>query len=63
MPTPNRNENADFLTIPMAMQKLNLCRSNVIKLAKEAGALLRYGKVQRINWKKLNDYFQAKCKG
>lgn len=61
MPAPNRNENAEFITVKTAMQKLNLCRANTVKLAKEANALLRYGNVQRINWNKLNGYFQSKC--
>lgn len=58
MPKPNRNEKAEFLTVPMAMQELNLCRPSTIKLAQEAGALLRYGNVQRIDWEKLSAYFR-----
>ena len=62
MPAPNRNENAEFLSVPMAMRKLNLCRSNTVKLAAEAGALLRYGKAQRIDWNKLSEYFKRECR-
>lgn len=62
MPTPNRNENAEFITIAMAMQNLNLCRASTVKLASEADALLRYGNVQRVDWKKLSDYFRKEYK-
>ena len=46
----------------MAMQELNLCRSSTVKLALEAGALLRYGNVQRVDWKKLSEYFRKEYK-
>lgn len=57
MPAPNRNEKAGFITVPMAMQELNLCRSSTVKLALEARALIRYGNCQRINIEKLKAYF------
>lgn len=56
--TPNRNKGATFLTVPMAMEELNLCRSSTVRLALEAGALLRFGNVQRIDWEKLREYFR-----
>lgn len=62
MSAPNRNEKAEFLTVPMAMQELNLCRPSTVKLALEAGALIRYGNVQRIDWKKLSEYFRKEYK-
>ncbi len=60
MPTPSRNKNAEFITVKMAMQNLNLCRASTVKLAKEANALLRYGNSQRVNWGKLSEYFKEK---
>lgn len=62
MPAPNRNEEAEFLTVSMTMQKLNLCRASVVKLAKEAGALFRFGNSQRIDYKRLNEYFRKEYK-
>jgi len=53
MPAPNRNEDAEFLTVSMAMKELNMCRTNTLKLATEAGALFRYGNAQRIDWNRL----------
>ncbi len=58
MPAPNRNEKAEFWTVSMAMKELNMCRANTVRLASEAGALLRYGNSQRVNWSKLNNYFK-----
>lgn len=58
MPAPNRNEDAKFLTVSMAMKELNMCRTNTLKLAKEAGALFRYGNAQRIDWNRLSSYFK-----
>lgn len=57
MPAPNRNNHADFVTVKIAMQEMNLCRSSVVNLAREAGALIRYGNCQRININKLKSYF------
>lgn len=45
----------------MAMKELNMCRASTVKLAAEAGALLRYGNSQRINWNRLNSYFKKNC--
>lgn len=58
MQKPNRNGKAEFVTVPMAMEQLNLCRASTVKLAHEAGALLRYGGTQRIDWEKLSTYFR-----
>lgn len=58
MPTPCRNEKADFLTIKMAMKELNMCRTGVVELAKEAGALIKYKNIYRIDWNKLSNYFK-----
>lgn len=58
MPTPNRNENAEFLTVSMTMKELNMCRANTLKLATEAKALFRYRNAQRIDWNKLSSYFK-----
>lgn len=60
MPTLNRNENAEFITVRMAMKELNLCRTSTVQIAREAGALFRYGNLQRIDWAKLSSYFKEK---
>lgn len=61
MPTPVRNDSGEYLTVPITMRKLNMCRSKTVKIAADAGALIRYGKSQRINWNKLDGYIQANC--
>ncbi len=53
-----RNEAAQFITIRMAMRELNMCRASTMRLAVEAGALLKYGNTQRIDWDKLKTYFK-----
>lgn len=58
MPAPERNERAEFVTVAIAMKKLNLCRASTVKLAKEADALYRYGNSQRIRWDRLKEYFE-----
>ena len=61
MPAPKRSEDAQFLTLTMAMGRLNLCRSSTLRLARESKALFRCGKSWRINWVKLNDYIETEC--
>lgn len=57
MNKPIRNDNARFVTAAMATGRYNLCKENVLKLAKEAGALIRYGRNVRIDVEKLDAYF------
>ena len=51
------NEEAPFITVEMAKSRYNLCKEKIVQLAKESGALIRYGRTTRVNVKKLDDYF------
>jgi hypothetical protein len=57
MKTPkNRNEDAPFITVQMAQERYNLSRGGVMRLAKEAGSLISFGRAQRINAEKCDRY-------
>jgi hypothetical protein len=61
MHTPiNRDESAPFITVEMAQKRYNLCRGNTMKLAEDAGALIRFGRACRINVEKCDTYFVEK---
>lgn len=57
MNKPVRNDNARFVTTDIARERYNLCREKLIKLAREAGALIKYGRTVRIDVEKLDSYF------
>ena len=57
MNKPMRNTEARFITMEMAKDRYNLCRDNIIKLAQESGALIRYGRAVRIDVEKLDKHF------
>ena len=52
MNRPKRNDNAKYLTVPQMIEKTNLCRSMVVRLAREAGAYLSFGRAVRIDAEK-----------
>lgn len=56
MNKPVRNNNARFVTPEMAKRRYNLCRENIIKLAKESGALVKYGRSVRVDVEKMDAY-------
>lgn len=56
MNKPLRNDGARFVTPEMAKGRYNLCRKNIIKLAKESGALVKYGRAVRIDVEKMDAY-------
>lgn len=56
MQEPKRNNNAIFVTMQDAMAEMNMCRKSVDKLSREAGALVKYGRVVRVNMPKLIEY-------
>jgi hypothetical protein len=58
MHTPtNRNESAPFITVEMAQKRYNLSRGNVMKVAQDSGALIRFGRACRVNVEKCDAYF------
>ena len=52
----NRNWNGEFLTYQQTAEKSNMGINTVMKLAKESGALVKIGKIARVNWNTLYEY-------
>lgn len=46
----NRNFNGELLTYQQTAEKSNIGINTVMKLAKESGALVKIGKISRVNW-------------
>lgn len=60
MNKPKRNSDAKLITVSMAMERYNLCRGNVMTLSREAGALIKYGRlVLGIDKQTLLDYVKG----
>ena len=54
--TTCRDENGLFLTDKQGQARYNMSRAGVIQLAKEAGAIIRFGKRLRIDVVKCDSY-------
>lgn len=52
----NRNFNGELLTYQQTAEKSNIGINTVMKLAKESGALVKIGKIARVNWNVFYDY-------
>lgn len=52
----NKNANGEFLTYKQTAEKSNIGEKTVMKLAKEAGALIKIGHISRVNWDKFYNY-------
>lgn len=63
MNRPSRNETAQFLTLPQAQKRMNLCRGTVQALAEESGALLRIGRSVRVDISRLETYVRKEYAG
>lgn len=57
MPRARRNKNAMLVTVPMVMQEFNVSKYIAMKLANEAGAVYKYGRLVRIDMNRLKEYF------
>lgn len=55
----NRNFNGEFLTYKQTAEKSNIGINTVMKLAKESGALIKIGKIARVNWNVFYDYITS----
>ena len=49
MNKPKRNSDAKLITVPMAMERYNLCRGNIMLLSRGAGDLIKFGRCVRID--------------
>jgi len=54
--TKNRNLNGELLTYQQTAEKSNIGINTVMRLAKESGALVKIGKIARVNWNVFYDY-------
>ncbi len=54
----NNDPCGDLLTVPQAAAKLNLGEQSVRRIAREAGALIRIGRLDRVNWSKCLQYVE-----
>lgn len=51
-----RDENGKFITGEQAMRRYNMSRGVIMKLAKEADALIKFGKTVRYNSEKIDAF-------
>lgn len=49
----NRNFNGELITYRQTAEKSNMGINTVMKLAKESGALVKIGKIARVDWNTL----------
>lgn len=52
----NRDFNGQLLTYKQAAEKSNLGLSKVIELTKKSGALVKIGRIARVDWNVFYDY-------
>lgn len=52
----NKNFNGELLTYQQAAEKSNMGINTVMKLAKESGALIKIGKIARVDWNTFYNY-------
>lgn len=52
----NRNFNGELLTYRQTAEKSNMGINTVMKLAKKSGALVKIGKIARVDWNTYYDY-------
>ena len=52
----NRNYNGELLTYQQTAEKSNLGINTVMKLALESRALVKIGRISRVDWKVFYDY-------
>ncbi len=62
MGTPVRRDDAIYKTVAQISAETNINRKKVVKLAEEAEAAVRIGRMIRINATKLYSYLDNKCK-
>ena len=55
----NKNYNGELLTYQQTAEKSNLGINTVMKLALESGALVKIGRISRVNWKIFFDYITS----
>lgn len=54
-----RNFNGELLTYQQAAEKSNIGINTVMKLARESGALIKIGRIARVDWNVFYNYFTS----
>lgn len=62
MNKPDRNPEGRYLTVEQVMNQTNLCRSTVVRIAKEADSIRRIGRAVRINADRFFTFFDKEYK-
>ena len=52
----NRNLDGELLTYQQTAEKSNLGVNTVMKMARESGALIKIGRISRVNWNVFYNY-------
>lgn len=58
MNKPKRNSESILKTVDQMKAETNYCRSAVVRIAKDAGAYIRYGRTIRINAIRFYEYLE-----
>ncbi len=59
MNKPDRNIDAKYIPIDVAIRKYNMCRNTLMKISDEAKATVRLGRIVRINTEKFEEYLDS----
>lgn len=57
----NQNNNGELITVNQACEAANLGAGSIRRLAEEAGAVRRIGRIYRINREVLFNYIEQTC--
>lgn len=55
----NRNLNGELLTYQQTAEKSNLGTNTVMRLARESNALVKIGRISRVDWSVFIEYLRA----
>lgn len=55
----NRNSKGELLTYQQTAEKSNIGINTVMKLAKESGALIKIGRIARVDWNVFYNYITS----
>lgn len=58
-PLKNKNLNGELLTYQQTAERSNMGINTVMRLAKESGALIKIGRVSRVNWRVFYEYLAS----
>ncbi len=59
MNKPDRNIDAKYIPIDVAIRKYNMCRNSIMKISTDARATVRIGRIVRINTEKFEEYLDS----